>query len=360
MDQKTNLSLGSLRLYSVAELINNKTDLPLVNWEVKDWVSQGGIAILSGKGFSGKTMLAISLSIHYALGRDYLGVFAIESKAERRVVYVDLESPPGLWKRKFLRICDGLGLNNQEAAKLPIHLLDRNDPRTVVDFMDKPVTDRLIAGLRPYRPTLIIIDSLGRANRGDEVKPFDMQTVFNNLDRLRNEVHCSVVLIDHHNNSNGLRGTTVKFDAVDIHIAATNHQGVIKLEQLKARISGKRFSPLRVRFQGDDDKGEPLLIERVTEIDPTRASGRNKKKSKPDLCLEFLEGIFSGDVSVKETDLQELLRRPPFKRLPLLFVKNTLRKNVGVYFEEVQVRTKGRTAHGYKKLKPLDKGLFPT
>jgi hypothetical protein len=142
--------------------------------------------------------------------------------------------------------------------------------------MDKLIVTIRAADLEPL--ALLIVDTASRALAGgNENAPDDMGALVRSVDRLRDELHCHVVLVHHtgKDQSRGARGHSLLRAAVDTEIEVIRWSDISSATITKQRdgISGERISfRLRQVVLGQDEDGDPVtscVVEPANEMPQT-------------------------------------------------------------------------------------------
>ena len=194
--------LPDLKLEPIpAEWLSKK--LPPMEYTVAGYVPRGTVVLLVGAGGFGKTFAAMELSVSVATGERWFGA---ETRAGK-VVYVALEDPPSVLRRRLHQICERrlvgmradvskLVRQNLMVASLAgqqMHMvtLDRN----VV--VQTPAIDALVEKLRHEQVELLVLDPMARLHGLNENDNAVGTAFINSVERISREVGCSVLLLHH-------------------------------------------------------------------------------------------------------------------------------------------------------------------
>jgi hypothetical protein len=150
--------------------------VPAVDWEVEGLAIRGKINLIYGASTAMKSWLAMSLGLHLAAGKPWLGRFNIPEA--RHVVYVDEEMGEDMMQRRLIQLTSG--------ANLP-----KND-RRFVSFSytglrgNEGSVEMFLQYLKQLEidPDVIIIDSLIRVIDGDENSNTDAAAFWRAMRRL--------------------------------------------------------------------------------------------------------------------------------------------------------------------------------
>lgn len=87
---------------------------------------------------------------------------------------------------------------------------------TSVNFMDADALKAFQERIAPLKPTMVVVDTVARAMAGgDENSTKDMGTFVASCDRLREELHCGLLLVHHTGKDGRIRGSSALFAACD-------------------------------------------------------------------------------------------------------------------------------------------------
>lgn len=219
--------------------LDDVESLPPPRWLVPGVLTEGSLAAIYGAPESGKSFLAVDMSMAIAGGVDWHG-----RQVERGgVLYIAAEGAPGLGKRfrawKVDRCAQG--------RRFDLHLM-RDDLNLAAEkdggvrAFAQAVTDEL----GPLR--LIVIDTLNQTAAGaDENSAKDMGRYIASMKLLRNATGAAVVVVHHSGKdlSKGMRGSTALLGAMDT---------TVEVE----RASDGRSIKVAVRKQKDAEREPPM------------------------------------------------------------------------------------------------------
>jgi hypothetical protein len=226
----------------------------------------GAPTLLAGASFAGKTVLAQSLALSCASGRDALGIFRIEKGV---ALVVDGEQGQALTSRRFQRLSAGIGLTLEDLGsdlRLACKPKIRLDSKLAYDAYT-----RLFAGV-----TLAIVDNLrSLAPDGDE-NSSNFRRYLDLLDAVAEKTRTSVICVHHTKKPSAIssdeprqliRGSSAIFDACGSVFVALADHGVTRITHEKERCEGKPIAPFSLRIDdvpvGNDPQGGLL----VTHLD---------------------------------------------------------------------------------------------
>jgi hypothetical protein len=273
-----------LRLVAPSEMDWRGAQLNLV----KGILGFGMMALLYGESGSAKTLIALALALHVALGRDWCG----RKVKKGFVAYLAPEGGHSVHLR-FHAWCRHHGIDPTDDS-LPF----RTIPVSIDLCTSNADLTQIIANIKAAeadlgRCVLAVVDTVSRAIAGaNENAPDDMGKFVLNCDRLREETGATVLGV-HHTPKGGTepRGHSCLKNGSEIRMMAEKvaHQLFkLKLEHLKDGAAGDELLfELQSAAVGKNEDGEEvtggLVVE--TDIRLAGASGRPPKLNQRQLCL---------------------------------------------------------------------------
>ena len=203
-------------------LTSDEIDIPL-----------GVVAILSGQGGVGKSMMALNLAIATA---SQCPIDAFESVEPMRVIYLSGEDDKGEMHRrtrsiliKHFRRDTGLEFEDDRDSINPIlnflHIPDLTGKplrltEKVLDISETPVFTQLMLAVEPFDQLgLIVIDTAIRFRGGSENDSSDTSLFISLCERLAKKTGATVLVVTHtnkqaagQNNQNTIRGSSALVD----------------------------------------------------------------------------------------------------------------------------------------------------
>ncbi|WP_282271088.1 AAA family ATPase [Stenotrophomonas sp. PS02298] len=232
--------------------------LPPPRWLVPGVLTEGSLAAIYGAPESGKSFLAVDMSMAIAGGIDWHG-----REVERGgVLYIAAEGAPGLGKRfrawKLDRCAQG--------RRFDLHLM-RDDLNLAAekDGGARAFAQAVADELGPLR--LVVIDTLNQTAAGaDENSAKDMGRYIASMKLLRNATGATVVVVHHSGKDlgKGMRGSSALLGAMDttVEVERASDGRSIKVA-VKKQKDAERESPMRFNMEKVGDS----LVLRPTVMD---------------------------------------------------------------------------------------------
>lgn len=262
--------------------LDDVESLPPPRWLVPGVLTEGSLAAIYGAPESGKSFLAVDISMAIAGGIDWHG-----RQVERGgVLYIAAEGAPGLGKRfrawKLDRCAQG--------RRFDLHLM-RDDLNLAAekDGGARAFAQAVADELGPLR--LIVIDTLNQTAAGaDESSAKDMGRYIASMKLLRNATGATVAVVHHSGKdlSKGMRGSTALLGAMDttVEVERATDGRSIKVT-VKKQKDAERESPMRFNLEkvGDSLVLRPTVMdvpegEFVGGMDPILELARQKANER--------------------------------------------------------------------------------
>ena len=218
--------------------------LPPPKWLIPGVLTEGSLAAIYGAPESGKSFLAVDMSMAVAGGIDWHGR-AVERGA---VLYIAAEGAPGLGKRvrawKMSRGAQGQAFDFR-LMRDELNLAAEKDG--AVRAFVKAVADEL----GPLK--LIVIDTLNQTAAGaDENSAKDMSRYIASMKRLRDTTGAAVVVVHHSGKdaSKGMRGSTALLGAMDATVEVERDKdGRAITVRVQKQKDAEREAPMRFNLE---------------------------------------------------------------------------------------------------------------
>jgi regulatory protein RepA len=164
------------------------TNLPPLDWVVEPFFVHGDRVVCAGESRAFKTWILLSLGLHVAAGKDWLG---FKVGKPRSVLYVDEEMNYRTLVRRVKRIAAGSGI---ELDSVPFAAMSQQGVRFHAE-----AAKNLVANLVPHKfdPEFVIVEALVRVLVGDENEAEDVAQFWRNVIPLT-AYNKRTVLFSHH------------------------------------------------------------------------------------------------------------------------------------------------------------------
>jgi hypothetical protein len=248
---------------------------------VKGLIRQGDVGIILGAPGAGKSMLAPLIGYRIALG---LPVFGMRSR-QGRVLYAVAEDAHGM-DHRIMALRSEHGTTDDFAVV------------TIENLGDKVEADALMADVRNWQPSVVIIDTLAAAWAGMvENDSADMGKVVEFARRIA-ATGAGVILIHHpaKNTDGSPRGHSSLNGTADwtLLLGDRTEEGIVRCKVTKNRAGRSdldiSFSQRSVKL-GRDEDGEPVTAPMAVELPARPFDQRKPEKRLPaslDIALQTL------------------------------------------------------------------------
>ncbi|MDV6873277.1 transcriptional regulator [Pseudomonas aeruginosa] len=264
--------------------------LPPPKWLIPGVLTEGSLAAIYGAPESGKSFLAVDISMAIAGGIDWHG-----RQVERGgVLYIAAEGAPGLGKRFRAWKVDKCA----QGRTFDLHLM-RDDLNLAAekDGGARAFAQTVADELGPLK--LIVIDTLNQTAAGaDENSAKDMGRYIASMKLLRNATGATVVVVHHSGKdlSKGMRGSTALLGAMDTTVeverASDGHSIKVTVKKQK---DAERESPMRFNMEKVD---KSLVLRPSVMVDPQGDFGGGMDPILELACQEANER--GGSIPLKE------------------------------------------------------------
>jgi hypothetical protein len=250
--------------------------LPRPNFLVEDVLVQGTLAVLYAAPSAGKTFVALDLAFAVATGAPWHG----RTVQRGAIVYVAAEGGRGLPQR----------VRAWRAAHQVSHIDDAWFVMSAVNLLDASEVDAFLVTLAEssVQPVLVEFDTLARCLvGGDENSARDMGIAIAALDRIRDSLGCTVLVLHHTaRHHDGERGSGALRGAADMMLLATKDGDTLTIKCDKAK-DAPEFEDVVLRLVAAD---ESCVLEEATESkQPAGPSGTARA------ALRVLADVFDED-----------------------------------------------------------------
>jgi hypothetical protein len=205
-----------------------------IEWVIDGLLPRQTVNFLCSDAGVGKTWLSLVMGHAVASGRPWLGHFPTRPG---RVLHFDEESAPVLLHNR-------IALLRRAESDLPTDLPIRYRLDTGLQVDSPEGLAMLIADVKEYTPSLVIIDSFRACFSGDENKSHEVRVALANLHHVALAADCAILLLHHtrkisqtsNASSQMLRGSTDLRGAVDNHVfLRVREPGSLLCEHEKSR-----------------------------------------------------------------------------------------------------------------------------
>jgi len=235
--------------------------LPPPKWLVPGVLTEGSLAAIYGAPESGKSFLAVDMSMAIAGGVDWHG-----RRVERGgVLYIAAEGAPGLGKRFRAWKEDRC----VQSRRFDLHLM-RDDLNLAAekDGGARAFAQAVADELGPLR--LVVIDTLNQTAAGaDENSAKDMGRYIASMKLLRNATGAAVVVVHHSGKDlgKGMRGSSALLGAMDTTVEVERDKDkrsiIVRVQKQK---DAEREPPMRFNME---KMGDSLVLRPTVMVDAT-------------------------------------------------------------------------------------------
>jgi hypothetical protein len=167
-------------------------NMEIVSWIVPNIVAQKSIGFVAGLPETGKTWLLIDLAVEAARGGGvWMGRFPVK---KARVLFIDQERFKGETQRRFRAVLAAKNLNPKDVKE---NLFIRCGTTTRINLDQSYQAFR--KELEDIRPDIVLIDSFVSFHTVEENNRGEIQTVLEQIKKLRNDFGCTFIFVDHEN-----------------------------------------------------------------------------------------------------------------------------------------------------------------
>lgn len=239
-----------------------------IKWLIKKWLPENSFIMIHGEPASGKSFVALDMMLTLSSGLGYwMGLKAKKAN----VLYLCGEGFNGLPARinAWLNIHEGADIGSFYRSSWALSLDNKQEGLFAKN------------GIRalPFKPDLIVIDTLNRFYAGDENSSQDIRVFLEFISELQSEFKAAVMVVHHTGVSKEAqgraRGSSALRGAVDTEISVVKENKILTLEQKKQKDSEIQ-EPLqvvlnRVSLEGwydeDGDEITSAVIAKPTDED---------------------------------------------------------------------------------------------
>jgi len=273
--------------------------MPAPQWLIKDWVVRDSACWVVGKGNDGKSLVALDMAMHVALGRMWHGKRVHQGK----VGYVVAEGAAGMGQR-YMAWCKTFneGQDVEGVFFLPMP----------IQASDMAGWDVLIAAIVRMGLDLVILDTQARVTVGlEENSAKEMGLFVEQVERLRRASNATVMVV-HHTGKTGAsaRGSGALYGAAQteltvtrvadlVTVTVTKQKDAERVDPLVTQIKSVVVGAIPVATQGwVSAADEPITAACLIDVDADQAGEWAGLSAKAKL-LKVLLDIFPGRGALK-------------------------------------------------------------
>ena len=262
---------------------------PPIEWTLPSLrIAPGAATMIAGTSFAGKTVLAQSIAMSKASGRDLWQLFPV---TQSRVIHVDGEQGQRVTFERYQRLARAMGIDPGELeGMLEVALFPsvRLDSRGALDAYLS-----LCDGVG-----LIILDSLKAMTPTLEENSSDIRSALDMLAEVSERTGVTVIVIDHlrkasqgdleGQTSERLRGSSAKKDALQtlFFVSGADPKGPKRVTCEKERVYGDPIAPFGFRIEDVADGHDPRWGLRVVHLDAEQMASAPDAKSSAKLAKD--------------------------------------------------------------------------
>jgi hypothetical protein len=296
-----------------------------IEWLWRKWVPKGFITLLVGDPKIGKTTVALDFARIITTGDRWP---FIEKKEEPgRVIWVDAEAGQQVLRERAI----SLGINRKNVF-IPVI---NGDILASPDFTNSIDRENISNMVESIKPALLVLDSLGGANRRGENKVEDVRPLLEYLAGMARDRNIGILLLHHLNKSNDrespevslyrIRGSTA-IPAFCRSILAEEEGKTDAEKKLKILVSNlasiKEDDVLSLIYESKD--------EQVSAIHYDRYKAPPEKRSKKERCAEWVLEVLALQPETPFSSLIEMGEGLEYNRKMLYSAKDALGDRVTI------------------------------
>lgn len=219
-----------------------------IDWLIEGLIPSETLTLLHGYSGLGKSWLTLSLAIEVGKPIGKEGLWLNRGAKKGRVLYLDEESHPKLLKYRYKKLLKGQGLTAEEVDISFMTMQGfKLDQRASVDALKGLLVE--------LQPSLVIMDPFLALHTLNENSSSDMGKLRAIFKEIIHDCHVAFVVIDHENRpglaektaAQRLRGSSEKSAVADVQLSLVELDGILTLEQAKARY-GMKIQPLELKI----------------------------------------------------------------------------------------------------------------
>lgn len=256
-----------LKSVSVCDVLTNPSPPPAFIWD--GYLPRGVVTLLGAHGGTGKSTIALMLSVCAALGRPLFGVDTVPCK----VLFVSLEDGENIVRHRLAYICNVWGINPHDLHGR-LHIVDGTEHPELFSAETRGAgeTTRTYFEMRQLVQLegvgLVVVDNASDAYGGDEIQRRQVRAFMRALGVVARLTNCAVLLLAHVDKNTsrartaeggeGYSGSTAWHNSARSRLFMTREKdGLLKLEHQKSNL-GKMREPIKLEWP---EANLPRLLE---------------------------------------------------------------------------------------------------
>lgn len=248
-------------------------ELPTVVQIIEDILPESCKLVIAGAAKTFKTWITLHVAFAISHGIPFLN----HPTTRRRVLYCNLELRSIAFKRRIKTIGKALDIKFKKGCLLHIPLRGK-----LAGLQPSEVVSRIITLVKELKIEVVILDPTYKllAN-ADENATGAMTALFNEIDRITTEAHCTVILCDHFSKGNksesdpldAIRGSSAKAGDVDAAMIVRPHEtkNCFSIDMIHRELAPVEPFVVEWRF--------PLMTLR-NDLDPARMKKAGRKRER--------------------------------------------------------------------------------
>lgn len=250
-------------------------DIPETPWCVPGVLLDGKVAILSGQGGAGKSLMTLVLAVITTTGQPYAGFELADPFGPRKVMLLSAEDDRDELERRLIAVCDVMGVDRAALGnRLVIFKRQKNIRLVRRDTYGRdaltPYGQKVRDWIAKYNVGVVIADPFVKTHGGfDENSNDDMESVMTLLESIVTGLPCSMLIVSHNtktgraNDQNAIRGASSIVNAARIGwgfgaVTAEEHRNAgapgsyreyVRMELVKSNYGSRATPPGVFRFK---------------------------------------------------------------------------------------------------------------
>jgi hypothetical protein len=228
--------------------------LDTIDWMVQDIFATETINFIAGLGGVGKSWMLVDLALECAKGGGHwLGRFPVKGA---KVLYIEQERSDRIARSRFKHLL----AEKQLVSKALKPTLKTQIGTTYRLDLDRSF-EAFAKKLRQHKPTLVLIDSYVTLHSSPDNDRTCMQGVLERLKLLRDELHCTFVLLEHEGkgvlnplntrdpNANDISGSTAKPNVAESVLTVREHGDKQSMVYHTKNNCGEKQQPFLIKIE---------------------------------------------------------------------------------------------------------------